>query len=253
MGLINQPSNQIKLTNVSVIRYKRAGKRFELAAYKNKVLEWRAGTEKDIDEVLQIDSIFSNVSKGAVASNEDIKKAFADKPKEEIIQEILKKGELQVGDKERGAIAENTFKDIAQIISDKTVDPTSKRPYTTGMIEKALHDLGFSTSTTKSAKSQALDAIKQLQAQNKLPITRALMKVRVTCPAKEGKPIRDKLRAMFESIEDESMGAEMEVIGSVQPGTYRDIGPLLMESTRGKGQLEILNFSQSTEGDESWN
>lgn len=249
---INQPSNQIKLTNVSVVRYKRSGKRFELAAYKNKVLEWRAGTEKDIDEVLQIDSIFSNVSKGAVASNEDIKKAFADRPKEEIIQEILKKGELQVGDKERGAMAENTFKDIAQIISDKTVDPNSKRPYTTSMIEKALHDLGFSTSTTKSAKSQALEAIKQLQTQNKLPITRALMKIRISCPSKEGKMIKDKLKAMFVEIEEENLGAEIEFIGTVQPGVYREVGPLLMESTRGKGVCEILSFSQSKEGDEAW-
>ena len=252
MGLINQPSNQIKLTNVSVIRYKRAGKRFELAAYKNKVLEWRAGTEKDIDEVLQIDSIFSNVSKGAVASGDDIKKAFSDKLHEEIIHEILKKGELQVGEKERGVIAENTFKDIAQIISDKTVDPGSKRPYTTTMIERALHDLGFSISQTKSPKSQALEAIKALQQQGKIPITRALMKIRITCPSKEGKPIREKLLAMFEQVEEENTGVDIEIIGSVQPGVYRDIGPLLSESTKGRGQLEILNFSQSTEGDETW-
>lgn len=253
MGLINQPSNQIKLTNVSVVRYKRSGKRFELAAYKNKVLEWRAGTEKDIDEVLQIDSIFSNVSKGAVASNEDIKKAFNEKPKEEIIIEILKKGELQVGDKERGAIAENTFKDIAQIISDKTVDPGSKRPYTVSMIEKALHEMGFSTSTTKSAKSQALDAIKQLQQQQKIPITRALMAIRVTCPVKEGKTTREKITAMFENVESESVAMELEVIGTIQPGAYRTLGQLLTDQTRGKGHIEVLNFSQSTEGDESWN
>ncbi|ORY82693.1 putative Shwachman-Bodian-diamond syndrome protein [Protomyces lactucae-debilis] len=250
---INQPSNQIKLTNVSVVRYKRSGKRFELAAYKNKVLEWRAGTEKDIDEVLQIDSIFANVSKGAVASNDDIKKAFGEKPKEDIIQEILKKGELQVGDKERGAMTENTFKDIVQIICDKTVDPTSKRPYTAGMIEKALHDLGFSTSTNKPAKSQALDAIKQLQAAKTLPITRALMKIRITCTAKEGKLVREQLRALFESLEEDSVSAELEMVGSVQPGSFRAIGDLIREHTRGKGQIEVLNFSQSTEGDESWN
>lgn len=41
---INQPSNQIKLTNVAVVRLKKGKKRFELACYKNKVLEYRAGT-----------------------------------------------------------------------------------------------------------------------------------------------------------------------------------------------------------------
>ena len=40
---IFQPSNQIRLTNVSVVRLKKGGKRFELACYKNKIMEWRNG------------------------------------------------------------------------------------------------------------------------------------------------------------------------------------------------------------------
>lgn len=36
-------ANQIKLTNVSVVRLKKGGKRFEIACYKNKVREWRTG------------------------------------------------------------------------------------------------------------------------------------------------------------------------------------------------------------------
>lgn len=35
------PLNQVKLTNVSVVRLKKGGKRFELACYRNKVVEWR--------------------------------------------------------------------------------------------------------------------------------------------------------------------------------------------------------------------
>ena len=37
--------------------------RFELACYQNKVLDWRSGVEKDLDDVLQSDTVFSNVSK----------------------------------------------------------------------------------------------------------------------------------------------------------------------------------------------
>jgi ribosome maturation protein SDO1 len=40
---IFQPSNQIRLTNVSVVRLKKGGKRFEIACYRNKVIEWRNG------------------------------------------------------------------------------------------------------------------------------------------------------------------------------------------------------------------
>ncbi|CAG8599760.1 25103_t:CDS:2, partial [Racocetra persica] len=75
---INQPSNQIKLTNVSIVRLKKGGKRFEIACYKNKVMEWRNGVETDLDEVLQIKNVFSNVSKGQVAAQSDLQKAFKD-------------------------------------------------------------------------------------------------------------------------------------------------------------------------------
>ena len=41
MARIQTPINQLKLTNVSIVRLKKGGKRFEVACYKNKVLEWR--------------------------------------------------------------------------------------------------------------------------------------------------------------------------------------------------------------------
>jgi len=41
MSKIFTPTNQIRLTNVAIVRLKKAGKRFEIACYKNKVLSWR--------------------------------------------------------------------------------------------------------------------------------------------------------------------------------------------------------------------
>ena len=67
MSQINTPTNQKLLTNVAVIRSKKGGKRFEIACYKNKVLSWRQGVEKDLDEVLQSHTVFLNVSKGQVS------------------------------------------------------------------------------------------------------------------------------------------------------------------------------------------
>lgn len=41
MSKIFTPTNQIRLTNVAVVRIKKGGKRFEIACYKNKVVSWR--------------------------------------------------------------------------------------------------------------------------------------------------------------------------------------------------------------------
>lgn len=151
---INQPANQIKLTNVSIVRLKKAGKRFEVACYKNKVLDWRSGAETDLDEVVQIENIFFNVSKGSVVPQEDLKKAFQTTNIVEIIKEILKKGELQVGEKERNHELSSAWKEIVTMVCEKCVDPKSQRPYTSGMIDKAMSDIHYSIKTGKSAKSQ---------------------------------------------------------------------------------------------------
>ncbi|UKZ51388.1 guanine nucleotide exchange factor sdo1 [Trichoderma virens] len=98
MSRINLPSNQIKLTNVSLVRLKKGKKRFEIACYKNKVLEWRSGIETDLDNVLQIPNVFLNVSKGQTAPKEDLEKAFGKgKSTDDIVLEILKKGRAAGG------------------------------------------------------------------------------------------------------------------------------------------------------------
>jgi len=85
-----QPVTQKRLTNVAIVRLKTHGKRFEIAAYKNKVQNWREGIEKDINEVLQVVSVFTNVSRGEVAKDTDLKKAFNVTDQEEICRKILK-------------------------------------------------------------------------------------------------------------------------------------------------------------------
>lgn len=188
-------------------------KRFELACYKNKLLEYRSGAEKDLDNVLQVPTIFLSVSKAQTAPSAELTKAFgADTPADEIRQEILRKGEVQVGERERKEIIERVEKEVLDIVSGRLVDPTTKRVYTPGMISKALDQLSSASgqqsqtpgngetdgdnseesrprkplwtgvTANKSAKSQALEAMKALIAWQPIPVMRARMRLRVTCP-----------------------------------------------------------------------
>ena len=45
--------------------------------------------EKDIDEVLQTDTVFTNVSKGQVAKNEDLTRAFGTTDRTEICMQVF--------------------------------------------------------------------------------------------------------------------------------------------------------------------
>ncbi|CAG8980388.1 hypothetical protein HYALB_00003952 [Hymenoscyphus albidus] len=303
---INQPSNQIKLTNVSLVRLKKAKKRFEIACYKNKVLEWRSGIETDLDNVLQIDNVFLNVSKGQTAPSADLQKAFGAKtPVKDIILEILNKGELQVGEKERAAQLERVHNEIVDIVASKLVDPRTKRVYTTGMIEKALEMLSSQgsqaqqekkaaaaagdaaaipaaeegeakpkvkeytwtgVSATKSAKSQALDAMKALIIHQPIPVARARMRLRITCPTsilkhstksapkaaadaengeeKTKETVKDHILSFIEQVEHQDVvGSEWEVTGFVEPGAFKGLGDFVGSETKGQGRVEVLEMA----------
>ncbi|KAK4137178.1 Shwachman-Bodian-diamond syndrome protein [Trichocladium antarcticum] len=330
--VINQPSNQIKLTNVSLVRLKKGKKRFEIACYKNKVLEWRSGIETDLDNVLQIPSVFLHVSKGQNAPAAELAKAFGkDTSVDEIILEILRKGELQVGEKERTAQLERVHNEVVSIVASKLVDPRTKRVYTTGMIEKALDMLssmahqqntphaaappsnptpptptptpttttaaaepgeskprlptwtGVSATTTKSPKSQALDAMRALIAHQPIPVARARMRLRITCPAsvlkqavkapkggsshgKDGKEkkedgggeeggehrahgtVKDKILGYIEQVESQDvMGSEWEIVGFVEPGAFKGLSDFIGGETKGQGRIEVLDMAVTHE------
>ncbi|KAI2642865.1 SBDS protein C-terminal domain-containing protein [Xylaria nigripes] len=300
---INQPSNQIKLTNVSLVRLKKGKKRFEIACYKNKVLEWRSGIETDLDEVLQIPNVFLNVSKGQTAPAADLAKSFGkDTPVNDIILEILKKGELQVGEKERAAQMDRVHNEVISIVASKLVDPRTKRVYTTGMIEKALDMLSSQAHqgdknavegdaatnkdaevkpktkehnwtgvvTTKSAKSQALEAMKALIAHQPIPVARARMQLRITCstnvlkqgikaPAaakdadgqeehKASGTVKDRILSYVEQVEQQDVvGSEWEVVGFVEPGAYKGLCDFVGNETKGQGRVEVLNMAVTHE------
>lgn len=67
---------------------------------------------------------------------------------------ILAKGELQVSDKERQAQLETMFRDIATIVSEKCINPETRRPYTVNLIERAMKDIHYSVNTNKNSKQQ---------------------------------------------------------------------------------------------------
>lgn len=287
-------------------------KRYEIACYKNKVLEWRSGVEKDLDNVLQIPNVFFNVSKGQVAPKEDLANSFGTKATlNDIILEILSKGELQVGEKERQAQLERVHNGVIDIVASKLVDPRTKRVYTAGMIEKALDQLssqshlpsdpkgspdasGTSTApgeeakgkakelptwkgvvTTRSAKSQALDAMRALIAHQPIPVARARMKLRITCPtailkqavksapkhgnaddgeqagdAKAKGTVKDYILSFVEQVESQdTVGEEWEVVGFVEPGAFKPLTEFTGNQTKGRARAEVLDMAVVYEGD----
>lgn len=240
-----QPVGQKRLTNVAVVRLKKHGMRFEIACYKNKVLSWRSGVEKDLDEVLQSHTVYSNVSKGVLAKSKDLNLAFGTDDHSKICLEILDKGELQVAGKERESQLSSQFRDIATIVMEKTINPETQRPYTISMIERLMHEIHFAVDPHNSSKKQALEVIRELQKH--FPIKRSPMRLKLLVPGQNLSSLLEKLDAWKASIvsRDES-GSQLSIVCEMEPGCFRDCDALVRNL---QGRLEILAVSAHVEGD----
>jgi ribosome maturation protein SDO1 len=178
------------------------------------------------------------------------------------------------------------------------VDPKTKRVYTSGMIEKALDGLSSQAAsaqqqgdkdkkdaeskedseekgkakelpkwtgivTTKSAKSQALFAMKALIAHQPIPVARMQMKLRITCPTsvlkqaakmapkaqaggedKASGTVKDAILSLMENVESQdTVGAEWEAVGLVEPGAFKGLNELIEGQTKGRGNVEVLEMA----------
>jgi ribosome maturation protein SDO1 len=267
-------------------------------------MDYRSGVDKDLDNILQIPSIFLNISKGQTAPRADLTKAFPKMTDTEIIEEILEKGDLQVGEKERQAQLDRVRNEVIDLVAGMVVDPKSKRVYTPGMIEKALDQLSSQSQAArqqpdkvdktaealsvngeenqeqkqeqkplpkwtgvvahKPAKAQALAAAKALVAHQPISVMRARMRLRVVCHtsvlkhavksapkaqnAEDGEQqkahgtIKDTISSFFEQTESQDIsGDEWEIVGFVEPGTFKTLGEFVGSQTKGRGRVEVLD------------
>ncbi|KDO27183.1 hypothetical protein SPRG_07432 [Saprolegnia parasitica CBS 223.65] len=253
MGFMHQsqrvmtPISQVRLTNVAVVRLKKNGQRFEVACYKNKVVNWRNGVETSLDEVLQSQSIFENVSRGKKANN--LMAVFGTEDVIEIAKIIIEKGELQVSDGERAAFNESVYQEIATIVAEKCVNPESNRPYPFTVIERAMKEMHYALIPNRSAKQQALEVIKKLKAH--MPITRAKMKVQVTVAPADGQATKDFLAEQEAIIMEQRGGDVLRIICQIDPSAYRHLDTFV--NPKGKKDasrsLEVLDLSCHEQGE----
>ena len=234
---VGTPQNRIELSSVSVVKLKKKSQTFEVAAYPSKVKDFRAGVEADVDEVLQVAQVFTNTVHGVVAPKKQLQRHFPGLSIEQICEEILKKGSLQVSAKEREAETDKLMAEVTNLVASMCIDAATGARLAPDAVGRLLRDdAGFAPSTTKSAKRQALDVMKVLERDHGLK--RAPMELRVVCGAAEPLIVVAALQAVDEEIKSTVKDASITCL--VPPRVYRDIVEAVAKATDQKGSVEVV-------------
>jgi ribosome maturation protein SDO1 len=154
---------------------------FEILVKPNLALDYKLGKTVAVSQILAIDEIYADASKGTRASVEKLQRLFGTTDPVKVAEEIMRRGELQLTTEQRRQLVEEKRKSIIAFISRNCIDPRTGAPHPPLRIEQALGQIRLSIDPFKSAEEQSKDIIDMLRPL--IPIKMEQMRVTVKISA----------------------------------------------------------------------
>ena len=151
--------------------------RFEILVKPQPALDYKLGKQVSISQLLLIEEIYSDASKGTRASADKLQKHFGTMEPAKVAEEIMKTGELQLTTDQRRQLIEEKKRQIISIIVRNCIDPRTGAPHPPLRIEQALEQIRLSIDPYKSAEEQAKSVIEELRPV--LPLKMEQMRISV--------------------------------------------------------------------------
>jgi len=155
------------------------GKSFEIMVDVEQAIKMRKGLPVNIQSVLVVDGVFTNIKTGAKPSGSDLMDAFQTEDLLAIAQRIVKKGEIEIPQEFRDQEQENKKKKVIDFFVRNAVDARTSRPFTPQQIESALEQAGTNLDNKPFDQliKLATDSIKTI-----LPLKIETKKLAITIP-----------------------------------------------------------------------
>ncbi|OKY78463.1 MAG: Ribosome maturation protein Sdo1 [Candidatus Methanohalarchaeum thermophilum] len=231
----------VSLDDAVNARYKSHGTRFEVLVDPDLALDLRNGEEVDMGDLLAINEVFKDSSKGDRASDEMMEKVFDTTDVKAITRQIIKEGDIQLTSEQRDRIQEQKRKKVINTIARNAVNPQQNdAPHPPQRIERAMDEAGIRIDPFEEVSKQveeALDAIRPI-----IPIKFKEKKFAVKLPPEYAGSGYGKIQEFGEVI-DEEWQNDGSWVGVVKaPGGARtELKSLVAELTEGNGEVKTLN------------
>ncbi|MFO7872260.1 MAG: ribosome assembly factor SBDS [Candidatus Undinarchaeales archaeon] len=228
----------VSIDDAVLARYSREGHDFEIYVDPDKALSFRNGKNIGIREILAVEDIFKDASKGDRAGEGSLEEVFGTTDLMEVAKQILKKGKIQYTTEQRKEMVKKTRKAVVNIIARESYNPQTKAPNPPERIERAMEEAGVSVDPNKSAKEQVEDVISAIREY--VPISIEQLKIEIIVPpAYTGKAygkIREYNVQKEDWLNDGTLKAVVKIPAGVEKDLYDDIG----EIAKGEAQFKRI-------------
>jgi len=217
-------------------RTTKQGKHYEVLVDLDEALKIKKGEAgASVSSAVLTDDIFHNLKSGEHASSEDLMKAFGTEDFEEIVEKIIKNGEIELPLEYKREELDKKYKQVVDFFSRNAVSPAGI-PYTPDRIMNALKEahVNIKNKPIDSQVSEIIEALSKV-----LPIKLEMRKVKIHIPAIHTGKSYGIVNEFKESEEWLSNG-DLSVLVSVPAGLLIDFYDKLNGVTHGSALTEEM-------------
>lgn len=222
----------------TTVRFTVSGEHFEILVYPDNALNFKLGKNVELSQVIAIDEVYSDSSKGFRASAEKLQKHFNTTNHAEVAKIILKKGEIQLTTEQRRKMVDDKRKQVINIIARNFIDPKSGLPHPPTRIEQAMQEIRIPIDPFKDAAEQAKLVVEQMRSI--IPLKSEKMKIRVKIPPQYAPQAIGVLKGSGDILKEEwgSDGAFTALI-EIAAGVHSSMLERLSSVTKGSAQANV--------------
>jgi ribosome maturation protein SDO1 len=229
----------VRLEDAVPARLKTHGTTFEVLVEPDLALALKRGDSIDLAEILAVEDVFENASRGDRSPEEDLIKAFGTTDTLAIAEVIIKKGEISLTAEQRKKFLENKRRQVVEVIARNAINPQTKTPHPAARIDQAMTEAHVHIDPTKSTDDLVKIAMKAIRPL--IPIRFEEVEVAVKVPAAYAPKAYGEIAA-FGKLNREAWQNNGSWIGVVQipAGMQTDFYALINRLTKGEAETKLL-------------
>jgi ribosome maturation protein SDO1 len=228
----------VSLDKAILATYDREGKHFELYVDPDAAYAYLEGIKKDIKNILVAEEVYEDAKKGENAKASDVQKAFGTTDIMNVLEFILKNGEVQLTTEQKRKKQEERRKQILAILLRESIDPRTNAPHTPTRMEAAFEEARILVDPFKDAREQIPDIIKKLRPL--LPLKFEKMLIAIKIPAAFAHRAYGTLKGMGMKREEWTKGGDLVCVVEIFGGEQGEFYDKLNKMTGGQVETRVL-------------
>jgi ribosome maturation protein SDO1 len=229
----------VTLDKAVVAKLKTHGELFEILVDPDKALDMKKGADVKMEDVLAVEDIFENASRGDRVPEEDLVKAFGTTNVQDIARKIIMEGEINLTAEQRHRMQEEKRRQVVNFISRNAINPQTMAPHPPARIERAMEEAGVHIDLTKSVEENVNAVMKAIRPI--IPIRFEEVKIAVKIPANYAARAFGEISTFGKLLRDEwqNNGSWIGVV-QIPAGMQPEFYDLVNKLSKGEAETKLL-------------